>query len=151
MKTNMLEALVQEIKTSSEVKTDMAKKIILWLILKSENFTKPVVVSIYTTNEEKMSFFDKLAKDTADSIETLNSGSRLHSFMQEMQETKYPLRLHFHGGMLFEKGTARAFVLSDCIIGVNEDVYTLWISSKSYDKSVEIIEFNLDEIEKIEL
>lgn len=61
MKKNHAHDLVDLIR-STDISNDFAKKILIWFIQQTENFTQPIAVSVYTQDGEMFASFDDATK-----------------------------------------------------------------------------------------
>ncbi|MEI6426276.1 MAG: hypothetical protein WCO66_02875 [Candidatus Absconditabacteria bacterium] len=152
MEQTLVNQVIEKIK-ASQYQSNIARRILIWLIAKSENFTKPVVVSIYTTDNGKMFIFDEIAEETqklVEEIDTCDDENNVSNLLKQIQEGENKMIISQHSGIFFEHNKARAFV-ADAIAGVNNNYHTIWIAPEVYDRNAEVIEFDLNEIEKVEL
>lgn len=132
------------IANSRDAKSDFAKKVMIWLIDKSENLSKPVALSI--SNE-----FEKIAKDVAFSE---------HSMCSTNCTTG--LSMVLAGVCTLKKNFKPVSCISHCGIYINGKFdtkgggYTIWIAPRDepYSDKAELIQFTKElkqEISKISL
>lgn len=55
---NYVQEAEEIIKSEKMISNDFAKKILIWFFRQSENFTKPIAVSVYTQDPDKFELFD---------------------------------------------------------------------------------------------
>jgi hypothetical protein len=156
----LTQELIEKIKRSTEIESNIARKIIIWLIEKSQDLTKPVAVSIYTTQQEDMDAIEKIARDTANSISTImyrnHSLTHLYSFFQE---NKLDMCLSWATGIYVKNNGMKTFVkksyeirkLNGEKIFRNNEIFTIWVARKEEKYLAEVIDFNIQEINDITL
>lgn len=60
MKQNHVDDVEKIITSHKTISNDFAKKILIWFFRQSENFTKPIAVSVYTQDPDKFQLFDEI-------------------------------------------------------------------------------------------
>ncbi len=137
---------------------DFAKKILIWFFRQSENFTKPIAVSVYTQDPKKFTLFD----ETNSTLHKANTSIMFAFFKRRNIKMYFTCR----AGIYLCQGNLAGFVkipvpakgYPRTSIGVrthnvtNQEICTIFISpwEKSF-RACEILDFNLEEVEAIEL
>ena len=155
---DQMEILIQKIKNSSAIRTELAKKVIIWLVLKSENGTKKVVVSIYPKFKSEVKEMSELAKDVWDGVH--DNGDDFHQFFETINS---PMRLSQSGGTFFVTKEINFFVHEGSIldkngvrVGMLPEIYTatIWFAPRThdgFDYTATLLDLNMEEINAIVL
>lgn len=152
MKTKSLEEVIEKIKRTPEIDDSIARKIIIWFLMKSENLTKTIATSIYTSGSTDMRMFDSLAAEVSYSIDRINRKDGKTKLSELLDLKSIYMYLTYRSGMYYLAGALPIFFEGDVSKGrLNKHPLTLFFSSDSFDGKAELISFDLDEVNSIEL
>jgi len=145
------EELITITKNDSSTRTELAKKLIIWLIFKSDNCSKNVAVSIYPKSLSEYKEISKLANevmkellDQNDFFLTINS--------QMIFSQDYGIYLSAKGMKCFAKEGSIIDKNGSEICSIDwRSVATIWLAQELEDHTSEVLELNMDEIHAIQL
>lgn len=132
-KASMTQDQIQALKNLIRISPDMttrAKKLLIWLIGKSENLTKSICVSI-PRSDKKQPSLENLATEAGYGIHdatSINGKTQLNCILKAMG-SRFRFRSH---------------------VMAQYSGYYIWLSSEYYDTQAEKITLNLDEIDSIQ-
>ena len=153
---NQSEELIDIIKKSSKIKSDLAKKVIIWLLLKSQNGTKKVAVSIYPKAITEVEEIVKLAREVWEGVH--DSSNVLYEYLKSINTAMHfsqsggmyvidkDINFYAHEGSIINKTGERV------LTNINESfTATIWFSPKSIDHTSEVLVLDMKEVNAIEL
>ena len=145
--------LISFIRNLKNIKSELAEKVIIWFILKSEYGTKKIAVSIYPKNQAEVAAISKLAQEV---LETLHDNKQFINKMLASMESEMCFSQHvgmyMPGNKMFVH-TGEIFDEQGNFICNTEKypVSTIWLSTKMIDNTAELLELNMTEINAVEL